>query len=243
MSLSQLELERYDRQLKIIGVEGQEKLKKSRVLVVGAGGLGSPVLLYLAAAGVGELVVVDDGLVELSNLNRQILYRTSDIGKPKVDIAFERLRELNPHVKITPIHKRADKQLLEELVPSVDLVIDALDNWETRFILNEICVKHRKPLIHAGVYGLYGQLLVVIPGITPCLQCLLPRKPAETTGIPVLGPTPGVLGALQAVEAIKILTGYGKPALNKLVVYDGVNGEFTTLQLSRNPKCPVCSGL
>jgi molybdopterin/thiamine biosynthesis adenylyltransferase len=243
MSLSSEEFERYDRQIMVIGVEGQEKLKKARVLIVGVGGLGSIVSLYLVAAGVGELVLLDEGVVELSNLNRQILYDTSDIGKSKVTVASEKLRRLNPWVSIKPIQERASEELLGKIVSEVDLVIDALDNWDSRLILNKVCVRYSKPLIHAGIQGFYGQFMVVVPGVTPCLQCIVPKKPLTPSKIPVLAPTPGVLGSLQATEAIKIITGVGKPALNKLLVYDGLKMEFTVVNVYRNPNCPVCGGL
>lgn len=242
-ALTREEVERYDRQIRLLGLEGQEKLKKSRILVVGIGGLGSPVSIYLTAAGVGELILVDPGIVELSNLNRQILHWTRDIGRYKTSSAQEKLFELNPNVKITVYPLQADESLLENLVPGVDLVIDALDNWETRLVLNKICVKHRKPLIHGGVSGFYGQVLVVIPGITPCLNCIISTVKKTHETIPVIGPTPGVIAMIQVTEAIKILTGVGKPALNKLIVYNGYNMEFHVLDVSRNPKCPVCSGI
>jgi len=243
LALSSEELERYDRQIRLFGVEGQEKLKKSRVLVVGVGGLGSPAALYLVATGIGEVILVDSERVELSNLNRQVLYWTRDIGKFKVESASEKLRELNPNVRIRGYSRRADEELLDQLVHEADLVIDGLDNWKTRFMLNRICVKHRKPLIHAGVYGVYGQLLVVVPGITPCLQCVMVKEPPERGPLPVLGTTPGLLAMIQVTEAIKILTGYGEPALNRLIVYNGYTMEFREVTISRNPNCPVCGGL
>lgn len=243
MSLSEEELERYNRQILLFGVEAQEKLKKSKVLIVGVGGLGSPAALYLVAAGVGELILVDFEKVELSNLNRQVLYWTRDIGRLKVEAAAEKLRELNPNVILKAYAVKGDEESLEPLVKEVDLVVDGLDNWETRFILNKLCVKYRKPFIHAGVHGLYGQLLIVIPGVTPCLQCILPRAPKETHRFPVLGTTPGVLALLQVNEAIKILTGYGKPAINKLIVYNGHELVFNEVAVSRNPHCPICGHL
>ncbi|MEM0004841.1 MAG: HesA/MoeB/ThiF family protein [Desulfurococcaceae archaeon] len=243
MKLSEEELERYDRQIKLLGVEAQEKLKKSKVLIVGVGGLGSPAALYLTAAGIGELILVDFERVELSNLNRQILYWTRDVGRIKVEAAFEKLRELNPNVNIRTYPVKGDEKILDALVEETDLVIDGLDNWETRFTLNKLCVKHRKPFIHAGVLGFYGQLLVVVPGVTPCLQCIMPMKPRETRAPPVIGTTPGVMALLQVTEAIKILTGYGKPALGKLIVYNGYELSFSEVNVSRNPQCPVCSYL
>lgn len=241
MELSSEELERYSRQIDVIGKDGQLKLKKSRVLIVGLGGLGSPVSLYLAAAGVGELILVDHGLVELSNLNRQILYTTRDIGRLKVEVAAERLRELNPNTRVVTYGVRADRELLDDLVSKVDIVIDGTDNWETRFIVNELCVKHGKPFIHAGVQGFYGQLLIVIPGVTPCLNCIIPYKPPDRDRIPVIATTPGVLGLLEATEAIKLITGVGSPALNKLLVYDGLNMRLHEVAVTRNPNCSVCS--
>lgn len=235
------ELERYDRQIRLFGVEGQIRLKNSSVLVVGLGGLGSPASIYLAAAGVGKLIVVDKEVVELSNLNRQILYSTRDLGKPKTQVAREKLKELNPEVEIVPVQREADEELLEDLVKTVDLVIDGLDNWKTRFIVNRVCVKYRKPLIHGGIQGLYGQVMVIIPGKTPCLNCILPREPgAEEMTFPVLGPTPGLIAMVQVTEAIKLLTGYGNPVLNKLIVYDGYNMVFHEVSVARNPQCPTC---
>ena len=239
--LSKEEMERYDRQIRLFGSENQLKLKNSRVLIVGVGGLGSPAAIYLAAAGVGEIVLVDSERVELSNLNRQIIHWTRDIGILKVESALEKLRELNPNVNVRIYPQQADEELLNKLVSEVDLVIDALDNWKTRFILNKICVEKRKPLIHAGIHGLYGQLLVIVPGITPCLQCLISKEPPEIKPFPVLGTTPGLMAMMQVTEAIKLLTGYGKPALNKLVVYNGYTTSFHEIQVSRNPNCPVCS--
>ncbi len=241
--LSDEELVRYDRQLKFLGVEAQLKLKRSKVLVVGAGGLGSAILYYLVAAGVGEVYVVDSERIELSNLNRQILYTTNDIGRFKVDVLKERLSSLNPNVNIVVYRRRFDRSLAEELIPRVDLVIDALDNWETRFLLNEYCVKYLKPLIHAGVREAYGQLLVIVPGKGPCLRCLFPKMPREERDIPVVGAIVGILGSLQVMEAIKLLTGYGEPSIGKLILVDGKRGSFEAIRVRRNPECPVCGHL
>lgn len=238
--LTREELERYDRQIRLFGVEAQEKLKRSRALIVGLGGLGSPTAIYLAAAGVGELLLIDFEKVELSNLNRQLLHWTKDLGRLKTESAAEKLKEINPHVSVEVFNVRADEELLDELIRRADVALDCVDNWETRFALNRVAVRHGKPFVHAGVRGMWGQLLVVVPGKTPCLNCLIPLPPREEAKLPMLGTTSGVMAALQATEAIKLLTGYGRPALNKLVVYDGFSTEFSEIPVVRNPKCPIC---
>lgn len=232
---------RYERQIPVIGREGQEKLKRSTVLIAGAGGLGSASALYLAAAGVGRLIIVDPQDVELSNLNRQVLHWTSDIGRAKVESAREKLRRLNPNVEVEVYREELTEELARRLVSRADIVIDALDNWEARFLLNRVCVELGKPFIHAGVEGFYGQMLVVVPGKGPCLQCLLPRQPPSRSGVPVLATTPGVLGLLQATEAIKLLTGVGEPAIGRLIIYDGYSMTFSEVRVRRRPDCPVCS--
>lgn len=241
--LTHSEIERYDRQIRLLGINGQLKLKKAKVLVVGVGGLGSPAAVYLVASGIGTVFLIDSEDVELSNLNRQILHWTRDVGRPKVLSALEKLRELNPNVLVEAIKCRVNEELMRRFIAKVDLVIDALDNWEARFVINRICVMSRKPFIHAGIYGLYGQLLVVVPGKTPCLQCLIPKPPSEVKPFPVLGTTPGIMAMLQVTEAIKLLTGYGIPALDKLIVYDGYSMSFNELKVSRRVNCPVCGGI
>ena len=244
MSLSSDEIERYDRQLRVWSREEQLKLRNSSVLVVGVGGLGSPVALYLTAMGVGKLILVDDGVLELSNMNRQILYTTKDLGKPKVYVAAERLRQLNPNVEVEPIKARLDEKLASELVQRVDVVVDALDNWESRLILNRACVEHRKPLVHAGVEGWYGQLMTVIPGKTPCLNCIMPAPPPpRDTPLPIVPTTPGLLGVLEANEVVKLIIKGRSSFEGRMLVYDGLRGEFTVIELKRNPNCPVCGGL
>lgn len=234
------ELERYHRQLLVIGEEGQEKLRKSTVLVVGVGGLGSIASLYLAASGVGRLVLIDNGLVELSNLQRQILYTTDDLGRPKVYCAAKRLGLLNPSINIHPIYSEASSDLLRRIISEVDLVVDGLDNWETRIIVDKICYELRKPFIHAGIHGFYGQLYIAWPGKTPCLRCVFPRPPKRTDKpIPVFSTTPGILGLLEANEALKILTGVGEPLLNKILVYDGRTGLFDYVEI-KSSDCKVC---
>ncbi len=243
VNLSDDELIRYDRQIRVFGVDGQIKLKKSKVLVVGIGGLGSAILYYLVAAGIGEIYIVDPESVELSNLNRQIIHTTNDIGKDKTVSARSKLSSLNPEVEIIGIKGYLDEDLGKRFIPVVDVVVDALDNWNTRILLNRLCVKYRKPFIHAGVYESYGQLLVIIPGEGPCLECVFPSRIREEGPFPILGPVAGMLGTMEALETIKIITGYGKPVVGKLILFDGKDMSFTQIEVKRNPKCPVCKDI
>mgnify|MGYP000333045187 CR=1 FL=1 len=242
MGLSSGELVRYDRQLKIIGEDGQLKLKSSTALIVGLGGLGSVASLFLAAVGVGRMLLVDRDFVELSNLNRQILYNTKDIGRAKADVAKEKLSILNPNIDIESYRLRVEDEGFKELIKEADIVLDCLDNWRSRFVLNKLCVEHRKPLIHAGVREFYGQLLTIIPGETPCLNCLLPKQPPEERVL-VIGVTPGILGTLQATEAIKFITGKGELLRNILLLIDLSTMEFRKLKIQRNPTCPTCGAI
>jgi molybdopterin/thiamine biosynthesis adenylyltransferase len=242
MELSEKELLRYDRQIRIsgFGVEGQIKLKKSSVLVAGLGGLGSPAALYLAAAGVGKLVLVDREKVELSNLNRQILHWTDDVGKTKVESALEKLKRLNPEVEIVGLVDEVGEGNVYNLVKEVDVVVDGMDNFKTRFLLNEACVRLRKPFVHAAVYGLEGRLTTIIPGRGPCLKCLLPMEPNETNTFPVLGSTPAVMASMQAMEVVKVIVGIGEPLVGKLLVFDGEKMEFMQISVNRLENCPIC---
>ncbi|MHA1238652.1 MAG: HesA/MoeB/ThiF family protein [Candidatus Odinarchaeia archaeon] len=242
MELSDKELERYDRQIRIPGwgVEGQLKVKNSKVVVTGCGGLGSPASIYLAAAGVGHLVIIDKEKFELSNLNRQILGWEKDLGRPKVEAAVEKLRQLNPEIKVEGLCIELTEENVEELIEGATVVVDAMDNWRTRFILNEACVKKRIPMIHAGVMGLGGQLTTIIPGETPCLNCIFSQIPEIAGGFPVLGTTPGVLAILQVFEALKLITGVGKLLTNKILVFDGETLSFDVVEVKRNPECKVC---
>ncbi|MDK6029093.1 HesA/MoeB/ThiF family protein [Ignisphaera sp. 4213-co] len=241
MMLDEYDISRYDRQIRVFGVENQEKLRNSTVLVVGAGGLGSAVLTYLTYMGIGKLMVVDEGIVELSNLNRQILYNDSDIGKLKADVVCRKLKEANPRIYVECFARKFDRVLGEELVKKADVVIDALDNWDDRLLLNELCVKYKKPLIHAGVEGWYGQITTVLPGKTPCLYCIKPSRRRAKSTIPVVGVTPGVLGVLEAAEAIKVILNLGQPLYGRLLLIDLYTMEFRSIEIKRNPLCPVCS--
>ena len=215
MSFSSAELERYDRQIRIkgLGKSGQSKLKKARAIVMGAGGLGCPASFYLVAAGIGHVAVVDKETVELSNLNRQVLHWSDDIGRPKGVSMAEKLRQLNPEVTVEALQKIVTIDNARQLVKGFTVVVDALDNWRTRFLVNKACVKEKIPFVHAGVYGLYGQITTILPGKGPCLQCILPKIPPEEEKFPVLGAATGTLGLLEALETVKLVTGLGEPLI------------------------------
>ncbi|MEM1542029.1 MAG: HesA/MoeB/ThiF family protein [Ignisphaera sp.] len=234
--------ERYDRQIMIFGLEGQKKLSNSSVAVVGAGGLGSPAILYLVAAGVGRMYVIDRDAVSISDLNRQILYTENDIGRKKADVVCERIMRLNSAIEVLCKDEEFNESNGREIVKDVDIVIDAVDNWETRYIINKLCVELKKPLVHAGIIGWYGQATTIIPGRTPCLSCIIP-KPSPKKKIPVIGVTPGVLGVIEAAEAIKYLLGTIPSLLNKLLIVDLLYMEFRTVEIKRNTQCPVCGML
>jgi len=245
MELSREELERYDRQMRIpgFGVEGQLKLKKASVLVAGLGGLGCPASIYLTAAGVGKLLLVDKETVELSNLNRQILHWTPDVNRLKVESAVEKLRQLNPAVDVEGISMEITEDNVYDLVRKVDLVVDGMDNFKTRFLLNEACVRYSRPFIHAAVYGLEGRLLTVIPGRGPCFRCLIPEEPPEVKPFPVLGTTPAVMATLQATEAIKLIVGIGEPLVGRMLVFNGLTSTFYEINVKRSASCPTCGDL
>jgi len=241
--LTRNELERYDRQIMIDGVgeEGQEKLKKAKVFIAGAGGLGSPVSIYLAAAGVGKIRIVDCDKVELGNLNRQILYWDEDVGKKKVDSAREKLRRLNQNVQLESICETIAEDNLLQLVANCDLIIDAMDNFPTRYLLNKAALTKNVPLLHGAVYGFEGRATTIIPGETPCLRCLYPEAP-PTQRFPVIGVAPAVIGCIQATEAIKYLLKIGELLRGRLLIYDGLSLRFFEVEIKKDPECNDCSG-
>jgi molybdopterin-synthase adenylyltransferase len=244
VDLSLEELERYQRQLIIpgFGEEGQKKLKRARVLLVGAGGLGSPAAIYLAAAGVGTLRIVDSDDVSLGNLNRQILHWTKDIGRNKVDSALEKLEEINPQVKVETVKARLTEDNSRELASGYDLIVDAVDNVSTRFILNKTALERDMPLFHGAIYGFQGQVMTILPGKTPCLMCLY--RGASPQGIvPVVGVTPAIVACIQATEVIKYVTGLGQLLTDRLLIYDGLSMKFQELKISRDPECSHCGQL
>lgn len=231
-----IDLERYSRQLPMIKEEGQKKLKSARVLIAGVGGLGSIVSIYLAASGIGKLVIIDPDTVKLSDLNRQILYTSKDIGRKKVAVAKERLQSLNPEISVEALDERITRDNVYELIKDVDIIIDCLDNWKTRFILDEAICKKKKILVHGGIEGLYGQVTDIVPCETSCLRRLI-SEIEDKVFIPVLSTTPGIIGLIQATETIKLLTGLGSPLINRMLVYDGYLMEFSVIDLKPTKEC------
>ena len=203
--LSESERERYHRQTMIFGEEGQERLKKATAFIAGAGGLGCPIALYLAAAGVGRIRLVDSDTVDLSNLNRQVLYQKADIGRPKVAAAAEKLAALNPEISVEAVRTVIDAATVAGLTAGADVIVDAMDNFETRYLLNGAALERGIPLVHGAISGFFGQATTIIPGRTPCLACIFPNPPPDET-VPALGTTAGVIGLVQANETIKYLS-------------------------------------
>ncbi|MDH5440239.1 MAG: HesA/MoeB/ThiF family protein [Candidatus Bathyarchaeota archaeon] len=245
MKLRRDEMERYDRQIRIgsFGLEGQLKLKGAKVAVAGAGGLGCSATVYLAAAGIGHMTIIDEENVELSNLNRQIGHWNRDIGTAKAVSLSEKIRELNPGVELEPVTERITLGTVRDLISGSTVVLDCMDNWETRFMLNKACVAARIPLVHAGVHSLYGQITTVLPGKGPCLRCILPETPQSEDRIPILGVTAGTLGLLEALEAIKIITGMGQPLVGRMLYFDGETTSFYEINVSKREDCPVCGSI
>lgn len=240
--LTENELERYDRQIMIgkVGKRGQEKLKKARVFIAGAGGLGSPISIYLAAAGVGTIRIVDEDRVELHNLNRQVLHWNNDIGAKKVESARTKLGALNPAVQVETACETITDANVSDLVTGFDLIMDAMDNFPTRYLLNKAALDNNIPFFHGAVSGFEGRAMSVIPGKTACLRCLY-RGPVPLEKFPVIGVAPAVIGAIQATEAIKYIIGIGDLLENRMLVYDGLAMAFTEFKISKNPNCDHCS--
>ena len=247
-TFSETELNRYARHivLREIGGPGQRKLKQAKVLVIGAGGLGAPALQYLAAAGVGTIGVIDDDDVENANLQRQVIHREGDIGLPKVFSAQKAMLAQNPHVEIRPYHRRLNEEIAEELFGEYDLILDGTDNFETRYLANRVAVKMGKPLISGALSQWEGQLSVFHPKAGgPCYQCIFPEAPApglapSCSEAGVIGPLPGVIGSMMAVETIKQITGAGAVLRAEMMIYDGLYGETRKIRLSQRADCPVC---
>lgn len=235
------DLERYERQIMLgeFGRKGQEKLKRAKVFIAGAGGLGSPASIYLVAAGVGMIRIVDHDRVELSNLNRQILHWDEDIGRRKVDSASEKLRKLNQGVEIEAVAETITEANISQLVADFDLIVDAMDNLPARYLLNKIALDKNIPFFHGAIYGLEGRAMTTIPGKSACLWCIYQGRITEGK-FPVIGVTPAVIGCIQATEVIKYIVGIGKLLTNRLLIYDGLNLEFTQLTFEKDPNCKYC---
>ena len=247
MSLNMDDIERYSRQilLKQVGGTGQEKLLASKVLIVGAGGLGSPVALYLAAAGVGTIGLIDGDNVDITNLQRQIAHFTSDLDTPKVESAAEKMKAINPGIQVNTYNERAFAYNILDIVKQYDFVIDGTDNFPAKFLINDACVFAGVPFSHAGILRFDGQLFTVVPGQTTCYRCIF-NGPPPAGAVPtcsqagVLGGVAGVIGSLQATEALKYILGVGDLLTDRMLIFDALGMRFREAKFRRNPKCPIC---
>lgn len=248
MAFTNEQLERYSRHiiLKEIGVKGQKKLLEGKVLIIGAGGLGAPAALYLAAAGVGTIGIADADVVDLSNLQRQVIHTTNDLGKPKVKSAQETMQAINPDVKVIPYHEFIASDNIRDIIRDYDFILDGTDNFPAKFLINDACVMEKKPFCHAGIIRFQGQLMTYVPGVGPCYRCIF-RQPPPKNAVPtckqagVIGAMAGVIGCLQAMEAVKYLTGAGELLTGSLLTYDGLKMEFRKVRIPNASKtCPVC---
>lgn len=247
MAFTNEQMERYARHiiLKEVGVKGQKKLLNAKVLIIGAGGLGAPAALYLAAAGVGTIGIADADEVDLSNLQRQVIHTTADIGKPKVESAKETMQAINPDVRVNTYQEFIASDNIREIIREYDFVLDGTDNFPAKFLINDACVMLRKPFCHAGIIRFKGQLMTWVPDQGPCYRCVF-KNPPPKDAVPtckqagVIGAMAGVIGCLQAMEAVKYITGAGELLTGSLLTYDALKNEFHTIKLPRNPHCAVC---
>ena len=242
MTLSERERERYKRQILLFGEEGQEKLKKAHIFIAGAGGLGCPIAIYLAVAGVGTITIVDKDVVDQSNLNRQILHTDRDIGRKKTASAVEKLRILNPDIAVHAIDTTIGESNVRDLVGQAGGIVDAMDNFPIRYLLNTVSQEKNIPLFHGAIRGMYGQATTIIPGKTPCFACIFPKAPPSEV-FPVVGVTPGLIGMVQATEVIKYFTGSGDLLTNRLFIWDGMIAKAEEITVEKNPGCGVCCGI
>jgi adenylyltransferase/sulfurtransferase len=242
--LTPYDLKRYDRQIQIsgFGKAGQSALKNAKILISGLGGLGFPISVYLVAAGVGRVKIVDHDVVELSNLNRQLLHWDKDIGRRKGASAFEKLSQMNPQTSIEPIDDTITDSNIYDIVDEVDAIVDAMDNFPTRYLLNKAALEKKIPLFHGGVYEFMGQATTILPGRTACLKCIFPQVSSQEK-FPILGSIPGVIGGIQVTEVIKYFTKLGNLLENKLLVFDGKALHFDVVEVTRNPHCPDCKSI
>ncbi len=248
MALTQEEIQRYSRHLILpeVGVEGQEKLKAAKILMIGAGGLGSPLALYLAAAGIGTLGIVDDDKVDFSNLQRQVAHGTKDVGRYKVESAAESIKDINPNVKVVQIKERLTRENITKILADYDFIIDGTDNFQTRYLVNDASVFAKKPFVYGSIYRFEGQSTVFWPGKGPCYRCLFAEPPPPDLAPScaeggVLGILPGLIGVIQATEAIKLILGKGDLLIGRLLLVDTMKMEFRQVKFRKNPNCPVCS--
>ena len=247
MAFTNEQLERYSRHiiLKEVGAKGQKKLLNAKVLIIGAGGLGSPVALYLAAAGVGTIGIADADDVDLSNLQRQVIHTTKDVGTPKVESAKKTMEEINPDVKVITYHTFVTSENILDLIKDYDFVIDGTDNFPAKFLINDACVMAKKPFSHAGIIRFQGQLMTYVPGKGPCYRCVF-RNPPPKDAVPtckqagVIGAMGGIIGSLQAMEAIKYIIGKGDLLTGRLLTYDALKMEFHTIKLPKDHHCAIC---
>lgn len=239
--LSERELKKYDRQMMIkdFGPEGQEKLKQAKVLIAGAGGLGSPISVYLAAAGVGRLTIVDCDTVSISNLNRQIMYGEKDVDRQKALSAQETIAGLNSDIIVRGIAEKIAEENVDDLVGDNDLIVDAMDNVPTRLLINKVAIKKSIPVFHGAVYGFDGRVTTIIPGVTPCLRCLYPKIPPSSK-FPVVGVAPAIIGCIQAAEVIKYIVGIGELLTGRILIYDGLKSRFLHIDVKRKTGCDAC---
>lgn len=247
MAFTSEQLQRYSRHfvMKEIGVAGQKKLLSSKVLVIGAGALGSAAMMYLSAAGVGRIGIADDDRVDLSNLQRQVIHSTETLGMEKVESAAAFISRLNPDVENVLYHERMTADNIEEIIADYDFIIDATDRFPSKFLINDACVLAGKPYAHAGIVKLQGQVMTYVPGKGPCLRCLLPEVPGDDGTMTcahagVLGAAVGVLGSIQAVEAVKYLLGIGQLLTGRVLYFDGLNMEFREMEAEAEVGCPIC---
>jgi adenylyltransferase/sulfurtransferase len=247
MRLKEDQIERYSRQILLpnVGGKGQEKLLDSKVLVIGAGGLGSPAALYLAAAGIGKLGIVDSDAVELSNLHRQILHSTKDLGIPKVESAKATLNALNPDVEVVPHKLRISSENIMEIFKEYDIILDGSDNFATKYLVNDACVLSDKPLSHGGIFRLDGQTITILPKKSACYRCVFAEPPPpglvpSCQQVGVLGAVAGIIGIIQANEVIKYILDTGDLLTGRLLVFNGLSSSFRQVKVPKDPKCPVC---
>ncbi|MCQ6963738.1 adenylyltransferase [Methanolobus chelungpuianus] len=236
------ELQRYQRQMMIFDRDGQERLKQSRVFIAGAGGLGCPIALYLAAAGVGHIYIADKDVIEQTNLNRQVLHWEKDVGRTKASSIEEKLREINPYINVIAQSLTIDEKNIMDLAKDADVIVDAMDSYNIRYLLNQAALRAGVPLVHGAIRGFDGQVTTVIPGKTACLKCIFTLAPPQEI-FPVIGVAPGIIGLIQANEVIKCLLRIGEPLANRLLVWDGLNANMETFTVKRRDNCEACGDM